>query len=243
MAVIRSCSKGELAGFTAARSGQREDRSGQKRGAQSPADSPSRQRVARSRIRPALPALSGAAGRNEFARLRRSATDHLRLFKDHPEILARWQDRAQHLLVDEYQDTNHVQYLIVQALSAAAESVRGGRRRPVDLPLAGADIRNILDFERDFPGGADLQARSRTTVRPRRFWPRPARHRKQSRAQAKALWTENPDGDLVTYYTGLSERDRSRFYRRAKSAANQRRRVRAGRYRRILPRQRAVTRA
>ncbi len=74
------------------------------------------------------------------------------LFERDPAALARWQARAVYLLVDEYQDTNHVQYLLVRALSARTENlcVVGDEDQSI-YRWRGADIRNILDFERDFP--------------------------------------------------------------------------------------------
>src|SRR5229473_1098113 len=75
-----------------------------------------------------------------------------RLFETNPGVLARWQERAAHLLVDEYQDTNHVQYLLVRALSARSGNlcVVGDEDQSI-YRWRGADIRNILDFERDYP--------------------------------------------------------------------------------------------
>ncbi|HLX36253.1 MAG TPA: UvrD-helicase domain-containing protein [Candidatus Binataceae bacterium] len=72
------------------------------------------------------------------------------LFRDHPEILEKYQRRATHLMVDEYQDTNRVQYLLVKALSARSGNicVVGDEDQSI-YKWRGADIRNILDFERD----------------------------------------------------------------------------------------------
>jgi DNA helicase-2/ATP-dependent DNA helicase PcrA len=74
------------------------------------------------------------------------------LFDAHPEVLARYQERWQYLLVDEYQDTNRVQYRLVNQLAAAHRNlcVVGDPNQSV-YGWRGADIRNILDFERDFP--------------------------------------------------------------------------------------------
>ncbi len=81
----------------------------------------------------------------------------LQMFTTHPDVLARYQRRYQYIHVDEYQDTNHVQYRLVKELAAAHrnicvvgdpdQSIYGWRQ---------ADIRNILDFERDFPNAKVL---------------------------------------------------------------------------------------
>ncbi len=84
-------------------------------------------------------------------------TETLRLFDQHPDVLARYQDWYRYVLVDEYQDTNRAQYLLVRALSAAHrnlcvvgdpdQSIYGWRQ---------ADIRNILDFKRDYPDATEI---------------------------------------------------------------------------------------
>jgi DNA helicase II / ATP-dependent DNA helicase PcrA len=81
----------------------------------------------------------------------------LRLFDENPDVLSRYQDRYRYCLVDEYQDTNHVQYLLVKALSGGHDnlcvvgdpdqSIYGWRQ---------ADIRNILEFKRDYPNAVEI---------------------------------------------------------------------------------------
>ena len=81
----------------------------------------------------------------------------LRLFDEQPDVLQRYQERFQYILVDEYQDTNRVQYLLVRALAERHrnlcvvgdpdQSIYGWRQ---------ADIRNILDFKRDYPDATEI---------------------------------------------------------------------------------------
>jgi DNA helicase-2/ATP-dependent DNA helicase PcrA len=138
-----------------------------------------------------------------------------RLFDTNPEILARWQARAEHLLVDEYQDTNHVQYLLVRALSAASGNlcVVGDEDQSI-YRWRGADIRNILDFERDFPAAQifklEQNYRSTKTI----LAAAGAVIENNRERKPKRLWTENADGELVTYYTGLTERDEADYVAR-----------------------------
>ncbi|MDR2912783.1 MAG: UvrD-helicase domain-containing protein [Alistipes sp.] len=74
------------------------------------------------------------------------------LFRNNPDVLAKYQDRFRYILVDEYQDTNHVQYLIVKALAMAHGnvSVVGDDSQSI-YSFRGARIENILGFRRDFP--------------------------------------------------------------------------------------------
>jgi DNA helicase-2/ATP-dependent DNA helicase PcrA len=74
------------------------------------------------------------------------------LLRTDPEVLAEWRDRFQQILVDEYQDTNRVQYELLRLLSAGHRNlaVVGDDDQSI-YAFRGADVRNILDFERDFP--------------------------------------------------------------------------------------------
>jgi len=138
-----------------------------------------------------------------------------RLFEREPDALARWQARAAHLLVDEYQDTNRVQYLIVRALSARTGNlcVVGDEDQSI-YRWRGADIRNILDFERDFPNAIifklEQNYRSTKTI----LAAAGGVIRNNRERKPKALWTENADGELVTWYTGLTERDEAEYVAR-----------------------------
>ena len=74
------------------------------------------------------------------------------MFRYYPDILKKYQDRFQYISVDEYQDTNHIQYLIVKQLAEGHRNlcVVGDEDQSI-YSWRGADIRNILTFEIDFP--------------------------------------------------------------------------------------------
>ncbi len=137
------------------------------------------------------------------------------LFETNPDVLARWQSRAAHLLVDEYQDTNRVQYLLVRALSAASGNlcVVGDEDQSI-YRWRGADIRNILDFERDFPNAQifklEQNYRSTKTI----LAAAGAVIENNRQRKVKRLWTNNAEGEPVTYYTGLTERDEADYVAR-----------------------------
>src|SRR5712664_1081834 len=134
------------------------------------------------------------------------------LFEANPGVLARWQERAAHLLVDEYQDTNHVQYLLVRALSARSGNlcVVGDEDQSI-YRWRGADIRNILDFERDYPNAEifklEQNYRSTKTI----LAAAGGVIRNNTERKIKNLWTENDSGEPVTYFTGVTERDEADF--------------------------------
>src|SRR5216683_1263110 len=137
------------------------------------------------------------------------------LFQRFPEILEKWQRRAAHLLVDEYQDTNRVQYLIVKALAVRSGNlcVVGDEDQSI-YRWRGADIRNILDFERDFPNALifklEQNYRSTKTI----LAAAGAVIQNNRERKPKQLWTENASGEPVTYYTGLTERDEADYIAR-----------------------------
>ncbi len=134
------------------------------------------------------------------------------LFHRLPEVLERWQRRATHLLVDEYQDTNRVQYLIVKELAARSGNlcVVGDEDQSI-YRWRGADIRNILDFERDYPNARifklEQNYRSTKTI----LAAAGAVIRNNTERRIKNLWTENAAGEPVTYYTGVTERDEADY--------------------------------
>ena len=134
------------------------------------------------------------------------------LFQRFPEILEKWQRRATHLLVDEYQDTNRVQYLVVKALAARSGNlcVVGDEDQSI-YRWRGADIRNILDFERDYPNAQifklEQNYRSTKTI----LAAAGGVIRNNTERKIKNLWTENGAGEPVTYYTGVTERDEADF--------------------------------
>jgi DNA helicase-2/ATP-dependent DNA helicase PcrA len=137
------------------------------------------------------------------------------IFERDPGVLLRWQSRAEHLLVDEYQDTNRVQYLLVRALSARSSNlcVVGDEDQSI-YRWRGADIRNILDFERDFPQARIFKLEqnyrsTKTILAAADTVIRNNRERKEKR-----LWTENAAGEMVTYFTGVTERDEADFIAR-----------------------------
>ncbi len=135
-----------------------------------------------------------------------------RLLADHPEVLAAYQDRFRYVLVDEYQDTNHVQYRIVNLLAAKRRNlmVVGDDDQSI-YSWRGADIRNILEFERDYPDATVIRLeqnyRSTATI----LAAANAVVANNKGRKPKTLWTANAGGEAISRYYATDERDEARF--------------------------------
>jgi DNA helicase-2/ATP-dependent DNA helicase PcrA len=120
------------------------------------------------------------------------------LLRDHPEIREKWQNAFSHMLVDEYQDTNHTQYILTKTLAAKHKNVCvvGDDDQSI-YSWRGANIRNILEFERDFPNTkvVTLEQNYRSTARILEAAGLVIHHNKTRKE--KKLWTEAPPGDEI----------------------------------------------
>ncbi len=148
----------------------------------------------------------------------------LELLRDHPEVLAKYQERFTYISVDEYQDTNHVQYEIANLLAAAHHNlmVVGDDDQSI-YSWRGADIQNILDFEKDFPDArvVKLEQNYRSTGNILSAANAVVAH--NSKRKDKRLFTAAGDGDKIQAYQASDERDEGRWI-----AAEIEKQVRAG---------------
>ena len=136
----------------------------------------------------------------------------VKVLREHEAIRAKYQERFQYILVDEYQDTNGAQYQLTKLLAAkyrnlcvvgdADQSIYGWR---------GADIRNIMDFEKDYPEATVIKLeqnyRSTKTI----LKAANAVIENNIDRKPKNLWTSNPQGEKIYYYNGKDDRDEARF--------------------------------
>lgn len=159
------------------------------------------------------------------------------LFRSHPEIAAIYQRRFRHILVDEYQDTNHAQYALIRELTKGVSADQVERLVPPVRPqerdasgripgasltvvgdsdqsiyaFRGADIRNIVEFERDFAGAEVVKLeqnyRSTQTILSAANAVIAANFDRQE----KNLWTAEGDGQKIIGFTGYSQHDEARF--------------------------------
>lgn len=136
----------------------------------------------------------------------------VRLFERCPSVLQSYQDRFQHVMVDEYQDTNHVQYKLMRLLGDHGERnlcVVGDEDQSI-YSFRGADIRNILDFERDFEGAKVVRLernyRSTETI----LKAASAVVEANSDRLGKTLWTDSGLGDPIDLRVAYDDRDEAR---------------------------------
>jgi len=130
------------------------------------------------------------------------------LFRAHPDVLERYRQRFTHLMVDEYQDTNRAQYHLVQLLSAGTRNlmVVGDPDQGV-YSFRGATIRNILDFEQDYPDATviPLTRNYRSTATILDAANAVIAHNRGR--TPKDLWTEADAGVPITRYHATDEQD------------------------------------
>jgi DNA helicase II / ATP-dependent DNA helicase PcrA len=130
------------------------------------------------------------------------------IFKHHADILNKWQHKFKYILVDEYQDTNHVQYMITKKLAAVTQNicVVGDDAQSI-YAFRGANIQNILNFERDYPDVSTykLEQNYRSTQIIVNAASSVIKNNKKQ--LDKKVWTANEEGDKIKVTRNASEND------------------------------------
>ncbi len=136
----------------------------------------------------------------------------IRLFEENEKVLTYYQNKFHYLHVDEYQDTNHAQYTLVNMLAArfrnlcvvgdADQSIYGWR---------GADMQNILDFEKDYNDATVILLEQNYRSTKSILDAANQVIKNNSNRRDKSLWTDNQAGEQITYYRADSERDEAQF--------------------------------
>jgi DNA helicase-2/ATP-dependent DNA helicase PcrA len=136
----------------------------------------------------------------------------VRLLEDCPEVLEKYQNKFRYILIDEYQDTNRAQYLLARMLAAKHRNifVVGDIDQSI-YAWRGADIRNILDFETDYPDARVIKLEQNYRSTQNILEAANAVIENNSDRKPKSLWTENPTGDLITHFLAMDERDEARY--------------------------------
>lgn len=136
----------------------------------------------------------------------------VRLFERHPETLRYYQQLFQHILIDEYQDTNHAQYRLVRLLTQQHKNlcVVGDDDQSI-YKFRGADITNILNFEKDFPDAKVITLEQNYRSTQNILGAAGAVVARNTGRKRKELWTQKRGGDTIVCYKATDEKDEARY--------------------------------
>jgi DNA helicase-2/ATP-dependent DNA helicase PcrA len=136
----------------------------------------------------------------------------VRLFREFPDVLEKYQERFRYILIDEYQDTNHAQYVLVNLLASKYRNlcVVGDDDQSI-YSFRSADVRNILEFESDFPEVKviKLEQNYRSTQNILHVANEVIKNNRSRRS--KRLWTENLPGDMIQLFNAADDREEAWF--------------------------------
>ncbi|MFZ7942632.1 MULTISPECIES: DNA helicase PcrA [Bacillaceae] len=136
----------------------------------------------------------------------------IQLFQRVPEVLEYYQRKFQYIHVDEYQDTNRAQYMLVKMLASRFRNlcVVGDSDQSI-YRWRGADIANILSFEKDYPNATVILLEQNYRSTKRILLAANKVIENNLNRKAKNLWTENPEGNKLVYYRADSEQSEAQF--------------------------------
>ncbi len=134
------------------------------------------------------------------------------LFKKFPEVLDKYTEQFRYIMVDEYQDTNRIQYELVRLLASGHKNlcVVGDDDQSI-YKFRGATIRNILDFEDDYDTSRVIKLEQNYRSTKNILSAANSVIANNYERKAKALWTDKSDGDKITVYNAADDRDESSF--------------------------------
>jgi len=134
------------------------------------------------------------------------------LLNIHPDVLAKYQDRFRYIMVDEYQDTNHSQYLIVRALSDKFQNicVVGDDAQSI-YAFRGANINNILNFQKDYEGVEMFRLEQNYRSTKNIVEAANAIIDNNKVKLDKVVWTANDDGPPIKVHRSLTDGEEGRF--------------------------------
>lgn len=136
----------------------------------------------------------------------------IKLFKENPSILQKYQEKFQYILIDEYQDTNQAQYILTKMLSAKYRNIMvvGDDFQSI-YSFRGANYKNILNFEKDYQDAKTilLEQNYRSTGNILKAANDVIKHNRERKD--KNLWTENEEGEKIKYYRAFNERDEAQY--------------------------------
>ena len=139
----------------------------------------------------------------------------VRIFKEHPQVTDYYRRRFRHVLVDEYQDTNHAQYELIHTLvgdgpDAPELAVVGDSDQSI-YAFRGATIRNIEEFERDYPSATTIMLEQNYRSTQNILGAANAVIAQNEGRRPKKLWTDQGSGEKIVGYVADNEHDEARF--------------------------------
>ena len=134
------------------------------------------------------------------------------LFQQDPQILEQWRARFRTVLIDEYQDTNQAQYKLIHLLASATNQITAvGDPDQSIYSWRGADIKNIMRFEHDYPGAGHIRLEQNYRSSPIILESANELIRHNVNRKPKDLWTERQDRELIDVYQASDEMDEAQF--------------------------------
>ncbi|MEK7194672.1 MAG: UvrD-helicase domain-containing protein [Patescibacteria group bacterium] len=136
----------------------------------------------------------------------------VKLFREHPDVLERYQNRWKHVLVDEYQDTSHDQYILIKLLASQSRNLFciGDDAQSI-YRFRDADIRNILNFQKDYPEAKVILLEQNYRSTQNILDAAQGIIGNNKNQIAKALWTEKDRGQKIMLAEAINERDEAMF--------------------------------
>ena len=136
----------------------------------------------------------------------------IKLFKENPSVLQRYQELYQYILIDEYQDTNEAQYILSKLISAKSRKITcvGDDSQSI-YSFRGANYKNILNFEKDYKDAKTIlleeNYRSTSTI----LDAANQVIKNNTQRKDKNLWTSRGKGEKIKYYRAYNERDEAQY--------------------------------
>ena len=134
------------------------------------------------------------------------------IFKENKEILKLYQEQYKYILIDEYQDTNHVQYILTKMLSAKHKNicVVGDQDQSI-YAFRGSNYQNILNFEKDYPNTKVIMLEQNYRSTQNILSAANDIIKNNKNRKDKNLWTDNNEGDKVFYRRCIDEKDEANY--------------------------------
>ncbi len=136
----------------------------------------------------------------------------IKLFKEHPSVLEHYQNRYRYILIDEYQDTNEAQYILSKMISAKYKNICVvGDADQAIYGFRGANYRNILNFEKDYPNAKSIKLEQNYRSTKIILDAANSVIKNNKSRKEKNLWSTKENGEKVTYFRAYDEKDEAHF--------------------------------